>query len=177
MILRKTNAVLSLITTILLLGHAISIAIWMLSRGNIIPFGGHTLPKALVVFFVAHAIMSIIVLITSRKAEKNNNVKSHSKLNVQTKIQRISGILLIPFTFLHIAGAKGIMTPPQFVHAVVPAVFFIITMAHISVSGSKPFITLGIGSAKFIKCADIAIKAICTITVIADIIGFYLHVC
>lgn len=177
MILRKINAVLSLFTTILLMVHAISIAFWMLSRGQIIPLGGHTLPNVLIGFFAAHALMSIIVLATSHKAEKNNNVMSHSKLNVQTIVQRISGVLLIVFTFLHIAGAKGIITPPAFIHAVVPTVFYTVTMVHIAVSGSKPFITLGIGNAKFIKGADIAIKAICAITLIADIIGFYLHVC
>ena len=177
MILRKTNAILSLITTILLLGHAISIASWMLSRGKIIPFGGHTLPRVLVLFFVAHAIVSIILMISAHKGEKNNKSKSYPKLNVPTMVQRISGVLLIVFTFLHIAGAKGIITPPQFVHSVVPTLFFILVMAHIVVSCSKAFITLGIGNAKFIKCINIGIRVICAVTVIADIIGFYLHVC
>ena len=177
MILRKINAILSLITTILLLGHAISIASWMLSRGKIIPFGGHALPRILMVAFVAHALVSIIIMILAHKREKKNKGKSYPKLNAPTMIQRISGVLLILFTFLHVAGAKGIITPPPFIHAVIPTVFFIMVMAHISISASKAFITLGIGNAKFIKRVDIGIKVICGITVIADIIGFYLHVC
>jgi hypothetical protein len=50
-------------------------------------------------------------------------------------------------------------------------------MAHIAVSVSKAFITLGIGNAKFIKGVDISTKAICAITLVADIVGFYLYVC
>lgn len=177
MILRKINAVLSLITTFLLLGHAISIASWMLSRGKIIPFGGHTLPKVLIWAFVAHAIVSILLMILANKGKKKNKDKSYLKLNAPTVIQRISGVLLIFFTFLHVAGAVGIIIPPQIVHAIVPPLFFLMVMCHIAVSFSKAFITLGIGNKKFIKCVDIGIKVICVITVIADIIGFYLHVC
>ena len=84
---------------------------------------------------------------------------------------------MIFFTFLHVAGAVGIIIPPQIVHAIVPPLFFLMVMCHIAVSFSKAFITLGIGNKKFIKCVDIGIKVICVITVIADIIGFYLHVC
>jgi hypothetical protein len=179
MILRKINSVFSLITTVLLLGHAISIASWMLSRGRIIPFGGHTLPKVLIWAFVAHALVSIILMISAIVDKKTNGSKGkmYPKMNSKTIVQRISGILLILFTFLHVAGAKGIIVPPPFVHAVIPVVFFLMVMCHIAVSFSKAFITLGIGNAKFIECADIGIKVICAVTVVADIIGFYLHVC
>ena len=175
--LRKTNAVFSLITTILLLGHAISVASWMLTRGKIIPFGGHTLPTVLIYVAVVHTLLSIILMITTNVGRKNHKSKHYPKLNVPTLVQRVTGVLMIIFTWLHIAGAKGIIEPPQVVHAIVPTLFFILVMSHIAVSGSKAFITLGIGNAKFVKRADIVIKVICAITLIADIIGFYLHVC
>ena len=175
MILRKINATLSLITTILLLGHAISVASWMLSRGKIIPFGGHTLPKVLILAAVAHTLVSIILMISANIGRKSKE-KAYPKLNASTMFQRISGVLMILFTWLHIAGAKDIITPPQIVHAIVPTLFFILVMGHIIVSCSKAFITLGIGNSKLVKCVNIGIRAICIVTVIADIIGFYLHV-
>ena len=176
MILRKTNAVFALFTTILLLAHAISVAVWMFSKGRIIPIGGHTLPKVLIWVTVAHALVSIILMILIHKGNKKKIGRVYTKLNVPTMVQRVSGVLLIIFTWLHIAGAMGVITPPQVIHAIVPPLFFFLVMAHVAISTSKAFITLGIGSAKFIKTAGIATKVICGATLIADIIGFYLFV-
>lgn len=175
--LRKLNAALSLVTTVLLLAHAITVAVWMFSRGKIIPWGGHTLPKVLIGVTIAHALVSLILMVIAIKDKKEKKGRMYPKLNVPTMVQRISGVLLIVFTWLHVAGAVGIITLPQVIHAIIPPLFFLMVMSHIAVSGSKAFITLGIGNAGFIKCADICIKVICAITVIADIIGFYLHVC
>ena len=174
--LRKTNAVFSLICTVLLLGHAISLAIWMLSMGNV-PAAPSALPRALTVFFVVHAIISIILLIASHKDGSKNKGNPYLKLNAPTVVQRVSGILLIVFTWLHIAGTIGIMTPPPLIHAIVPPLFFALTLAHVAVSTTKAFVTLGIGNVTFIKRADLAIKGICAVTLVADVIGFYLYVC
>jgi hypothetical protein len=54
-------------------------------------------------------------------------------------------------------------------------VFFTVALAHTAVSTGKAFITLGLGSAKFVKAADIAVKVICAATLIASLIGFYLY--
>ena len=175
--LRKTNAVFSLITTVLLLAHAISIASWMLSKGKVIPFGGHTLPRVLVLTAAAHTLVSIVLMITTNKGRKKYKARTYPNLNAPTMVQRISGILMIIFTWLHIAGAKGIIQPSEVVHAIVPPFFFLLVMSHVAVSGSKAFITLGIGNAAFVKRLDIVIKLICVITLAADVIGFYLHIC
>ena len=98
-------------------------------------------------------------------------------MNRVTYIQRASGISLILLTFLHIAGTVGILTPPQLVHAILPPVFFAITLMHAAISTSKAFVTLGIGNAKIIKVFDIAMKCLCVATLIADVVGFYLYVC
>ena len=66
------------------------------------------------------------------------------------------------------------MQPPQIVHVIVPPLFFTLSLAHVAVSASKALITLGIGNAKFVRVADIAIKLLCCATLIADLIGFYL---
>ena len=174
--LRKTNAVFSLITTILLLSHAISLAAWMLSRGAVSK-APSSIPRALTLFFVVHAVISIVLLISTNKGRKKSDGKHYFKLNRETLVQRISGGLLIIFTWLHIAGTIGITTPSPVVHAIVQPLFFALVMAHVAVSTSKAFITLGIGDARFIKRADTIIKVVCAITLIADVVGFYLHVC
>jgi hypothetical protein len=125
---------------------------------------------------IIHALITADLIFSSHEGNKKNKGRLYPKLNVSTVVQRISGALLVIFTWLHIAGTIGVMQPPQVVHAIVPPVFFTIVMAHVAVSTSKAFITLGIGNAKFVKWADITIKVICAVTLIADIIGFYLHV-
>ena len=130
--LRKANAIFSLITTILLFCHAISLAAWMLSQGSI-PKAPVFVPRLLTVVFVIHAIISIILLISANKGRKKQSGKHYPGLNASMAVQRISGILLIIFTWLHIAGTIGIMTPPQVIHAIVPPVFFSLVMAHIAV--------------------------------------------
>ena len=174
--LRKANAILSLITTMLLFYHAISLAAWMLSRG-LIRRGSIITSFVMIGFFVVHAIISIVLIISSNKGRKKTDGNHYFKLNRATLVQRISGVLLILFTWLHIAGTIGIMTPPPLVHAIVPPLFFTLVMAHVAISTSKAFITLGIGDAKFVKEADALIKAVCLITLVADVVGFYLHVC
>ena len=173
--MRKINAVISLLTTLLLFYHAISIAVWMLSRGAV-PRSMEFLSWALMGCVLAHAFISIDILVSGLMSESGQKGKKYPKMNLPTIIQRVSGALMVLFAGLHIAGATGYMVPPPIVHAIVPTLFFIITLAHVAISGSKAFITLGIGNAEFIKAADIAIKVICAITLIADVVGFYLHV-
>ena len=77
---------------------------------------------------------------------------------------------------LHVLGVVGITNPPQLVHAILPPLFFAFSLMHVAVSVSKAFITLGIGNAKAIKAIDIAVKMLCAVTLVADIVGFYLYV-
>ena len=174
--LRKINDVLSLITTVFLLDHAIFLGAWMLSMGRI-PKNANFLPRIMTGLMVIHAVISIALGILGHKGAEKRKCKGYGSLNRQTYIQRITGMLLIVFTWLHIAGTVGIMTPPQFVHATVPPLFFTLVMVHIAISTNKAFITLGAGSAKSVKALGIAIKVICAVTLVADIVGFYLYVC
>ena len=174
MLLRKINAGVSLITAFLLLDHAIFNAARMISRGAIEKNGGF-MSRILFVLMLIHAVISIGLAISAHSETEKRKCKSYSKLNVATVVQRISGVLLIIFAGLHVAGAAGFMTPPPIVHAILPAVFFTIALMHVAVSTSKAFITLGIGNAKVVKAVDIVIKMICVATLIAALIGFYLY--
>ena len=174
MLMKKINAVLSLLITFLIFAHAISIAIWM--------FSGETIDRApaiiswiLTGLVAIHAFICIDMVLSPILNGEHHKAKTYPKLNRVMIVQRLSGALMLLFTALHIAGAIGAMTPPKIIHAIVPTLFFTIVMAHVAVSTSKAFVTLGIGSAKFVKVADVVIKVICVLTLIADVVGFYLY--
>ena len=174
--LRKINAVLSLVITWLLLVHAIINGVWMLSRGA---FTKAQNPLAFILFMLMmlHAIMCIVLLIRAHKGAEKRKCKGYPNMNAQTYIQRIGGALLILFTVLHIAGTKGVLNPPKLVHSILPPLFFAMALMHVAISTSKALITLGVGNAKVIKRVDIIIKILCVIILIADVIGFYLYLC
>ena len=174
MLLRKINAILSLLITFFLLDHAIFLAVWMLSKGTI-PKSASFMPWILAGIVLVHALICIYFAISAHNGAENHPVKSYAKMNKSTIMQRVSGVLMIVFVPLHIAGSAGYMHPPKVVHAIVPLIFFTIVLAHVAVSTSKAFITLGIGNAKFIKAVDIIIKIICAATLIASLMGFYLY--
>ena len=174
MLMRKINAGLSLLTACLLLDHAIFNVVRMLSHGAV-ENGGAFMSWILFGLMLVHAVISIDLGISAHAETEKRKCKSYPKLNIATIVQRISGVALIILAGLHVAGAAGFMQPPKLVHIILPPLFFTIALAHVAVSASKAFITLGIGNAKFIKGADIAIKVICVATLIAALTGFYLY--
>ena len=145
----------------------------MLSRGGI-EQNASKLPRLMFIMMMVHAIISIILGFLGHKGAEKRKCNGSSSMNAPTYFQRVSGILLIIFTVLHILGASGVMQPPQMVHVIVPPLFFTLSLAHVAVSASKALITLGIGNVKFVKAADVAVKLICCATLIVDLIGFYL---
>ena len=174
MLLRKINAGLSLLATVLILVHAIFLSAWMLSEGAI-PKSSNIVPWVLAGVVLLHALISIDLAVSAHTDNANRKGKTYVKLNRTTIFQRLSGVLMMLFIALHIAGATGYMHPPKVIHAIVPAIFYTIVLAHAAVSTGKALITLGIGNAKFIKIADIVIKVICAATLIAALTGFYLY--
>ena len=66
MLLRKINAVISLLCTILLMDHAIFHAAWMLSRGSIAQ-SATPLPRMMFVVMMVHAVLSIVLAIRGHK--------------------------------------------------------------------------------------------------------------
>jgi hypothetical protein len=175
MLARKINAGISLLTTLLIFTHAISIAVWMLSFGRIGRLPA-LLSWILAVCVLAHAFISIEMGVAANMDDEHRKGKMYPKLNRTVIIQRASGVLLAVIAIFHIAGTAGSMEPPKIIHGIVPPLFFLIVMVHVAFSTSKAFITLGIGNARFVKIADIAIKILSAATLIADVGGFYLFV-
>jgi hypothetical protein len=122
-----------------------------------------------------HAFISVDLIISAHAEGGKRKCKKYAKMNASTIVQRVTGFVMVPITALHVAGAAKLMQPPEIVHAILPPVFFTVVMVHVAVSVSKALITLGIGSARLVKAVDIAVKVVCGITLIADVIGFYLH--
>ena len=174
MLLRKINAVISLLITLLLMDHAIFMGVWMLSEGGIAQ-NVSKLPRIMFLLMMVHAIISIVFAILGHKGAEKRKYNGYSKMNKSAYFQRASGILMIAFTVLHVLGGIGVMQPPRFVHVIVPPLFFALSLAHVTVSASKALITLGIGNARLVKVTDIVIRLICVATLIADVIGFYLY--
>lgn len=173
--LRKINAVFSLISTILIFGHAISLGICMLTNTKPPDMVG-VMAFLLTAVMAIHAVLSIIPVFLAKKDKPEYKVKEYPKMNVPTMVQRISGILMIPFTALHILGATRITNNPDILQAILPPIFFLFVLAHVAVSTSKAFITLGIGNYKFVNIADKVIKLICILTLILDVFGFYIYI-
>ena len=171
---RKLNAVISLMTTVMLLLHAILLSIWILSGGRTVKPAG-LMGWILMGFMIAHALISIDLALSAHAEPQTRKGKSYPKLNVSTILQRASGMLMVPTAALHIAGATGAMVPPTAVHMIVPPLFFAIVLSHIAVSAGKAFITLGIGNAKWIKVVNIVMKVICGATLVAGVIAIYLR--
>ena len=158
----------------MLLDHAIFNAVWMFSKFTL---SKTAVPVARVLFvlMLLHAGFCIGFGIASNKGAKISKANSYTKMNVQTIIQRVGGVLLIMFTVLHVLGAMGVMHMPKAVFVIVYPLFFTLALMHVAISGSKAFITLGIGNYKFIRVIDKVIKLICILTLVADVLGFYLY--
>lgn len=171
MILRKINASLSLVTTVLFLNHAISLSIWMLYRCGI-QKSVINMPKALMVVTALHAVLSILLAILGHKGAEKRKCNSYPKMNASTIVQRATGIGMLLLLGLHIAGAATHFQP-KILHSIMHPVFFAVSFLHIAVSVSKAMITLGIGNAKAVKIVDITIKILCAVTWILSVIGFY----
>ena len=174
MVLRKINAGVSLLATVMILDHAIFNGVWMLSRGSIVKTA-NLMSWVLFGVMLLHAIISIDLAISAHSNPDARKGRSYPKLNIPTIVQRASGVLLILFAVLHVAGTAGFLQPPPLVHAILPPLFFALSLVHVAVSFSKAFITLGIGNAAFVKVADVVMKVICAAALILDVVGFYLH--
>lgn len=170
--LRKLNAVASLITTILFLNHAIFYSVWMLFRGGI-RRPAEAIPWILVVMAVVHAALSVAMAVLAHKGEEKRKYRTYAKLNAQTMIQRMTGILMLFFLIVHIFGAA---THFQYkvIHSVCDPLFFAVVLAHTAVSTGRAFVTLGVGTAKFIKVFNLFMAILCGVVLIASAVGFYL---
>jgi hypothetical protein len=169
---RKTNAIISLVCSFLILLHGGYDALWMIMRGRIT-----TLPsfiaRLLVIFVFIHIVLSIVNAILGSGKKTSLRGKVYKKENIKTIIQRVLAVLIVVLLAPHIIGMKNHLVP-KLLHSIIHPLFFIAVYGHTAISFSKAFITLGIGNAKFIKIVDIIISVLCILIFIASIMGLYL---
>lgn len=171
-ILRKVNAIISLVCTFLILVHGSYDVLWMILRGKIKTIS-FPISNLLFIFVFIHIILSILTAILGSGKKKKENGKMYKKENIKTIIQRAFGILIIILLVPHIIGMRNHLTP-KILHSIIHPFFFLVVYGHTAISASKSFITLGIGNAKFIKIFDVVISIICILIFIISIVGLYL---
>jgi hypothetical protein len=169
--LRKINAGMSLLTTALLLFHAGYLSVQML-MGNRLAGVPLILARMLSMLMLIHAVLSIILMVRTHRGAKKGNAKSYPKLNRETVVQRVSGILLLVLLGVHIAGAINLFQP-KILHAIITPLFFAASMAHAAISTGKALVTLGWGNAETIKIVDVIVRSLCQAIGVASLIGFY----
>ena len=87
MLLRKINAVVSLLITVFLLVHAIYLAVWMLSQGRIDENAIDVVPWVLTGLTLIHAFISIDVVVSGLMSEENTRKgRMYPKMNIATLI-------------------------------------------------------------------------------------------
>lgn len=171
MFLRKINAGLSLLATVLLIGHAGIFSAWMLSGKNNKP--AEFVAWVLVGLMAIHVVLTILLAIGNRKTGAGKEGKAYVKLNISTYVQRVTGVLMLLLTGFHIASA-GNDFQPQMLHAVLHPLFFAAALVHTAVSASKALITLDVGNTTIIKIVDVAMKALCAAALVASVAGLYI---
>ena len=102
MILRKINASLSLVTTVLFLNHAISLSIWMLYRCGI-QKSVINMPKALMVVTALHAVLSILLAILGHKGAEKRKCNAFSAKNTSFNY---ASCILCSVIFAHCSFCK-----------------------------------------------------------------------
>lgn len=172
MVLRKINAGLSLLTTLLILDHTVFMSVWMLSAGTI-QQSASKMPRILTVLVVIHAVLSIILVFRSRKGAAGQGYKAYPRENWKTYLQRITAVVMLLLLALHIIGAiRGLQ--PKLLHGILHPVFFAAVLGHTAVSAGKALITLGIGNARVIRIVDVVMGILCAGIFLASVAGLYM---
>lgn len=169
-ILRKINAVVSLICILLILIHGSYDALWMFLRGKIDTIS-FPLPWILMGVVIIHAVLSILTAILATRGNKKEG-KMYKKDNIKTLLQRMLGMIMIVVLVFHIVGMGNHLNPKIF-HSIIHPIFFMVVYVHSAISFSKAFITLGIGNIKFIKIVDIVSYIIFGVLFICSLIGLF----
>jgi hypothetical protein len=169
MVIKKANAYLSLITTVLLLIHTgytgISYIV-MYYNPVMSKVTGYTLIGAI----TAHAVISLIILFVMHDSVS----VAYPGLNIRTVIQRICAALMILLLPVHIKSfdllQRSVGGIGYVLTEICQVLFFTAVFGHIAVSFSKSLITLGIlKDNRLRKRIDLILAIICLILCIAII--------
>lgn len=173
MIIKKINAVLSMLTVLLLFAHstyeiiAYSFFIYDVSVVKI-------LARSFMTVAIIHVIISIIILLFFHEKKL---LTKYGKYNWRTLIQRISALAVIVLLAIHIKTANYLLSDGKTMAGIITVLiieflFFTSVMLHIGSSFSRAMISLGIITAKKTQTrVDIIVSVICIIWLLAACIA------
>ncbi len=173
--LKKINAVVALITVVLLIGHIVYNTFCYLTM-YYNPMLKQIFSVPLMIAVCIHAVLGMMsVFILSDGA----NLSQYPKLNRKTILQRASAALIFPLLILHIngfiflsaaAGSRNMFL--FFAIQAVNVIFYFDIMIHVALSVSRALITLGILGSREVqeKIDNFCLIAGCVIVVVAAFI-------
>lgn len=141
-IIRKINSILVILIFALLLWHSLCSALYMLGIINYSPSMIKT-GRRLFIFVMLHVILSLYLCI--KDTLKRRNIKTFFKIQNETKLQIISGIIIGIFVFLHYISYATISMDSNIsiIHFVIDNLLFISIIMHLSISIPRLLISLG----------------------------------
>ena len=158
--LKKANAILGLLSILILLAHAgYQIAAYILFLYD--PLTTKVLGWAAAAVISLHAVLGMSMLFF---VHDGSSLKAYPKANMRTILQRASAIGMMVTLILHIKAFDILITgtPGLIATELIQLVFFTCVFTHIATSFSSAFVTLGLlGDTDRKKKLDIAIYVIC----------------
>ena len=175
--MKKINAVLGLLTIVLLIVHAAyNVFCYLTMYYNPVLKQAVSLP--LMIAVCLHAVLGMSMVFLNRDG---GDLRVYSEYNKETILQRISAALILPILFIHIktfalmsSSAESGAKLPVILLILVEILFFGIVFTHISISFSRALITLGLLSDidkkrrldKFMYIFCALLFAICVIAIV-----------
>ena len=163
--LKKTNAVLSLLSFVLLLSHmGYSAYSYITLYYN--PFLTHLIAYTFAAAVCLHAVLGTALVFMQADGTR---ASSYPRLNKQTVLQRLSAAVIFPLLIFHLKsyelmsssaenGCKGLII----IAVIVELLFYAAVVSHSAVSVTKAFITLGaLSSEKTLKRLDLTVYVLC----------------
>jgi len=148
MILKKGNAVIALLLITACLTHVVAELVFVISKGKGVSTDSIDFLAGIVMTLaMTHVLVSILIITVFH----DNKVKIlYPRSNVRTILQRVSGVLMLFFLFLHMHTSARLIahadagTGYKLLNYMIMVFFFAMVFLHISVSFSGALVTLGV---------------------------------
>ena len=173
--LKKTNAVLGLLTIVLLIAHAgYNVFCYMAMYYNPVLKQVFSLP--LIIALCLHAVLGMSLVFVH---SDGTDLTVYSGFNKETILQRISAALMFPLLLIHIKtfefmgnAAKSGALFVILLLILIEILFFGIVFTHIATSFSRALITLGLlGDMDKKRRIDKAMRVICGLMMVISVIA------
>jgi len=156
MIIKKINAVITLLMIALTLDHTASMAAFFF---GVKPYDATPFPTAVafLILFTIHAALSLCLLIFG----KSSSEKLYVKQNAQTIEQRISAMVLMVLIHFHIQDKIKFEFGGNLAIFIPEALLILALAAHLGTSTHRAFITLGIEKKWPVIVVKVLIDLVC----------------